>query len=168
MTGRLHGDRVALRPLAPADVPQLAELGADPEIARWWPGLTEDNLLAMMDEADVTPFVVESEGNVVGLAQAWEETDPQYRHAGIDLFIGTPYQGQGFGTDTIRTLARHLVRDRGHHRVTIDPRADNERAIRCYERVGFKRVGVVRRYERAPDGTWHDGLLLDLLAEELT
>jgi aminoglycoside 6'-N-acetyltransferase len=167
MTGRLHGDRVTLRPLSPADVPRLAELGSDPEIARWWPGLTETDLVAKMDDADVTPFSVEADGEVVGLAQAWEETDPEYRHAGIDLFIGTPYQGQGLGTDTVRTLTRHLVHDRGHHRVTIDPRADNERAIRCYERVGFKRVGVLRRYERAPDGTWHDGLLLDLLADEL-
>ena len=40
-------------------------------------------------------------------------------------------------------------------------------AIRCYEKVGFRPVGVLRRDERGPDGTWHDGLLMDLLAEEL-
>ena len=44
----------------------------------------------------------------------------------------------------------------------------NERAIRAYERVGFKRVGIMRRYERGVDGEWHDGLLLDLLPEEMT
>jgi aminoglycoside 6'-N-acetyltransferase len=39
----------------------------------------------------------------------------------------------------------------------------------CYghERLGFKPVGVMRRYERAADGTWHDSLLMDLLADEL-
>jgi aminoglycoside 6'-N-acetyltransferase len=168
MTDHLRGERVTLRPLTVADVSRLAELGGDPAIARWWPDLTAEQLVAMAEgREDVLAFAVEHEGEVAGLAQAWEETDPEYRHAGIDLFLGVPYQGRGLCADTVRTLARHLVHDRGHHRVTIDPAADNVRAIRCYERVGFKRVGVLRRYERGPDGTWHDGLLLDLLAEEL-
>ena len=67
----------------------------------------------------------------------------------------------------MRTLARHLFEERGHHRVTIDPAAANDRAIRSYERVGFRRVGVMRRYWRDPAGEWQDGLLLDLLAGEL-
>jgi aminoglycoside 6'-N-acetyltransferase len=49
----------------------------------------------------------------------------------------------------------------------IDPAADNAAAIRAYEKVGFRPVGVMRKYWRAPDGEWRDGLLLDLLAEEL-
>jgi aminoglycoside 6'-N-acetyltransferase len=166
--GELRGDRVVLRPLGPADAPRLAELGAEPEVARWWPGLTEEHLRAKAEgRDDVTAFAVEHEGELVGLAQVAEEPDPEYRHAGIDLFLATAWQGQGLGTDTVRTLARHLVDERGHHRITIDPAAHNERAIRCYERVGFKRVGVLRRYELGPDGVWYDGLLLDLLAEEL-
>jgi aminoglycoside 6'-N-acetyltransferase len=67
----------------------------------------------------------------------------------------------------VRTLARWLVEERGHHRVTIDPAAANARAIRCYERVGFRPVGAMRRYERGPGGDWRDGLLMDLLPEEL-
>ena len=90
-----------------------------------------------------------------------------YRHAGIDLFLGAPYQDRGLGTDTVRTLARHLVHDRGHHRLTIDPVAHNARAIRAYEKAGFRPVGVMREYQREPDGTWSDGLLMDLLAREL-
>jgi aminoglycoside 6'-N-acetyltransferase len=54
----------------------------------------------------------------------------------------------------------------GHHRLTIDPAAANRNAIRAYESVGFKPVGLMRKYERGRDGTWHDGLLMDLLAEE--
>jgi aminoglycoside 6'-N-acetyltransferase len=50
---------------------------------------------------------------------------------------------------------------------TIDPAAANEWAIRAYESVGFRRVGVMRQYWRGPDGAWRDGLLMDLLAEEL-
>jgi aminoglycoside 6'-N-acetyltransferase len=61
---------------------------------------------------------------------------------------------------------RHLIEDRGHHRLTIDPAAANERAIRCYAGVGFRPVGVLRQYERDDDGGWHDGLLMDLLAAD--
>lgn len=64
-------------------------------------------------------------------------------------------------------LARHLVDDRGHRRITIDPAAENLRAIRSYECVGFEPVGRMRAYCRKPDGRWVDGLLMDLLAEEL-
>jgi aminoglycoside 6'-N-acetyltransferase len=166
----LAGERIVLRPLTVADAARLAGLGTHPEVARWWPGITREKLVEKAEGRDevADAFAVEHEGDVVGLAEICEENDPEYRHAGIDLFIGAPWHGQGLGTDTVRTLARHLVRDRGHHRITIDPALANERAIRCYERVGFKRVGVLRRYELGPDGEWRDGLLLDLLAEELT
>ena len=54
--------------------------------------------------------------------------------------------------------------ERGHHRLTIDPAAANERAIGAYASLGFKPVGIMRRYERGRDGSFHDGLLMDLLA----
>jgi RimJ/RimL family protein N-acetyltransferase len=75
-----------------------------------------------------------------------------YRHAGMDIFLTTPRHGQGLGTEAIRLLARYLFEERGHHRLTIDPAADNVAAIRAYERVGFRRVGIMRNYERGPDG----------------
>ena len=165
---RIRGERVTLRPLASADVPRLAEIAAEPEVARWWLGVTEQDLREMVesDKGELV-FAIELDGEPIGLVQAGEELDPDYRHAGIDLFLGTDWQGQGLGADTVRTLARWLFEERGHHRITIDPALANERAIRAYERVGFKRVGVMRRYERGQDGRWHDGLLLDLLPEDL-
>ncbi|HEX3733140.1 MAG TPA: GNAT family protein [Mycobacteriales bacterium] len=59
------------------------------------------------------------------------------------------------------------MEERGHHRLTIDPAADNGAAIGMYRRLGFRPVGVLRQYERPPNGEWHDGLLMDLLAAEL-
>ncbi len=61
-----------------------------------------------------------------------------------------------------------LFEERGHHRLTIDPALANAAAIRAYEKAGFTRVGVMRRYERdalGPD--WHDSLLMELLADDL-
>jgi ketosteroid isomerase-like protein len=54
----------------------------------------------------------------------------------------------------------------GHHRFTIDPAAENGRAIRAYASLGFWPVGVLRRYERGPDGDWRDALLMDLVLGE--
>ena len=166
----LHGERVVLRLLTEADVPRIVELGANPEVSRWWRGLTHEHVLdkARGEDDDAVVFAIVDDDEVAGLVQYFEEDDEEFRSASIDLFLGAPYHGRGLGTDTVRTLARHLIEERGHHRLTIDPAAHNERAIRCYERVGFRPVGVMREYWRDPDGVWRDGLLLDLLARELT
>jgi len=71
------------------------------------------------------------------------------------------------GADAVLTLSRYLIDERGHHRLVIDPAADNSAAIKCYAKAGFKPVGVMRRYEKGNDGSWHDGLLMELLAEDL-
>jgi aminoglycoside 6'-N-acetyltransferase len=165
----LHGDRVVLRPLAEGDVARIVGLGADPEVARWWPGLTTEHVgeKARGEDEGVVSMAILDDGEVAGLIQYHEEEDEEYRHAGLDLFLGTPFQDRGLGTDAVRTMARHLVEERGHHRLVIDPAAHNERAIRCYEKVGFRRVGVMREYWLDPDGVWRDGVLLDLLAAEL-
>ncbi len=165
----LRGDRVVLRPLAEEDVARIVELGADPEVARWWPGLTPEHVgeKARGEDEGVVVFAILDGGEVAGLIQHYEEEDEDYRHAGLDLFLGTPYQDRGLGTDAVRTMARHLVEEHGHHRLVIDPAARNERAIRCYEKAGFRRVGVMREYWLDPDGVWQDGVLLDLLAREL-
>lgn len=167
---RLVGERVVLRAPRPSDVAPIAAIQAEPGVARWWAPDTPNELQEMLflPEADVVPWVIEHDSRVVGYIQDWEETDPLYRHAGIDLFLTAEVQGRGLGPDAIRTLAAHLFGECGHHRLTIDPVAANERAIRAYAKVGFRVVGVMRAYQRTPDGGWEDGLLMELLADELT
>ena len=138
-------------------------------MARWWGQPRPDVDVAddwLDADPDTTVWIIDVEGEVAGSIQTAEEAEPDYRHASIDLFLGPAYQGRGLASDAIRTLARWLFEERGHHRLTIDPSAANERAIRTYGAVGFRPVGVMRRYERGPDGTFHDGLLMDLLRDE--
>ena len=113
---------------------------------------------------DSRAFAVELESVLCGMIQYQEESEPDFEHAGIDLFLAPRFHGQGLGRDAVRTLARWLVDERGHHRLTIDPAADNAAAIRADEKTGFKPVGLMREYWRDPDGVWRDGLLMDLLA----
>jgi aminoglycoside 6'-N-acetyltransferase len=157
------GPRVRLRQRATGDVGALAAILAEPSVRRWW-GETRSGDLDAPADGDL--LVVEVEGAVAGLIQYAEVDDPQYRSAGIDIVLGGAWQGQGIGREAVGLLVRHLIEVRGHHRLTIDPAAANERAIRCYASVGFAPVGIMREYERGEDGTWHDGLLMDLLADD--
>ena len=165
---RLRGAQVTLRVAEKTDVPELARIRATPEVrARWRGGddLAAEVLEAIEDD-EVVSLVVELDGRVVGAIQWAAEEDPEYRHASIDIYLDPAVHGRGVGEDAVRTLATHLVDDEGFHRLVIDPAADNAAAIRCYSKVGFKPVGVMRQYERDEIG-WHDGLLMDLLADEL-
>jgi len=163
----IRGERVRLRPIGAADRVRAREILATPEVARWWgdPDREVEGLYEV--EEGYSVYVIEFDGEVVGLIQSCEELDPQYRHAGIDISVHPGFHGRGIGPDAIHALAGHLF-EQGHHRLTIDPAASNETAIRAYTKVGFRPVGVLRQYERAPDGTWHDGLLMDLLVGELS
>lgn len=158
-----------LRPVLPDDVHALAHIVRQPGVAEWWPGYDEAHLREDMfgKKAGVTAFVIEHDGQTVGFIWYYEEEDPQYRMAGIDISLDGEWHNKGLGTDALRALAKHLFEDRGHHRIIIDPAVENRRAIHVYEKVGFKPVGVMRRYERLPDGAFRDGLLMDMLTEDL-
>lgn len=157
-----------LRPPAETDADALASILAEPEVAHWWPGFDRARVLAELiaKRTDEEPFVIEHQGQTVGYIQAAEELEPDFRHAGIDLFLTATAQGRGLGPDAIRTLAADLIDRRGHHRLTIDPVAANARAIAAYAKVGFRLVGRMRQYQRMADGTWADALLMEMLAGE--
>ncbi|MFN2472203.1 MAG: GNAT family N-acetyltransferase [Gaiellaceae bacterium] len=156
---------MVLRPLAEGDAAGLLRIHTTPEVRRWWD--VPNERFPFTDEPESTRLTIEVDGAVAGLIQFWEELDPKYRHAGIDLFLDPALHGRGLGTEAVRRVVRHLIDDRGHHRITIDPAAANAAAIRTYEKVGFRPVGVMRRYERDVGGDgWHDGLLMGMLAGE--
>jgi aminoglycoside 6'-N-acetyltransferase len=161
---QLKGRLVRLRPATRADEASLLAILGEPEVARWWRREEWERLT----EGDVVTLAVELDGAVVGCIQYNEETDPDYRSAAIDIFISPAVHGRGVGPDAMRTLIVWLTRERGHHRFTVDPAAVNAHAIHVYEKLGFRRVGVLRRYERVAAGVWRDALLMELLAEELS
>ena len=163
----LDGTLVRLRSTTRDDVAVLQTILCAPGVARWWPNVTREECEEIAARAEVEAFVIEYENHPIGVIQYSEERDPDYEHAAIDIAIHDDWQGRGFGTDALRTLAHHLIHDRGIHRLTIDPAAANDRAVRCYKKVGFRTVGIMRDYERGGDGTWHDGLLMDLLPRDL-
>jgi aminoglycoside 6'-N-acetyltransferase len=165
----LVGDVVELHAVGEQDIDALLALrSSDQGVLDRWPTWCADDIRSLFANDGEGGWWIRIDGEDLGFIQHYAEHDPEYRHAGMDIFLVARAQGRGAGTDAVRTLARHLIHDLGHHRLVIDPATDNPAAIRTYEKVGFKPVGVMRQYERGGDGIWHDNLLMDLLADEVT
>ena len=167
--GALQGSTVRLRPATRDDLDVLVAIRATPEVYARWRGGADLRAAVEEDLAEpgATAYVIELGPRVVGWIQWSSEEEPDYRYATIDLYLDPGVHGRGLGADAVHTLVGHLITDHRHRRFEIDPAADNHAAIRCYTKVGFRPVGVRRRSERGSDGTWHDALLMDLLADEL-
>ena len=152
---------VVLRPTSDDDADALLSIHREPEVVRWWDEPADG---FPWDEPESTRFTIEVFEEVAGLIQFSEENEPKYRHASIDLFLAARHHGRGYGSEALRLVTNYLLTERGHHRITIDPAADNLAAVRAYEKTGFRRVGVMRLAERNPDGQgWHDAVLMELV-----
>src|SRR5689334_3506571 len=112
---RIDGERVALRPIEPEDRAPLKAIRDEPEVIRFW---GEQTAAWPGDDESVEEWVVELEGRIIGLIQFFEEPDPDYRHADVDILLATRVHGQGLGTDAMRAVMAYLVEERGHHRIT--------------------------------------------------
>jgi aminoglycoside 6'-N-acetyltransferase len=151
---------MVLVPVRAEHAERLRALRRTPEVERWWEPPPDGWPLTA--EPDLQKLTVLVDGEVAGYVQFWEEPDPSSRHADVDIFLGPDAQGRGLGTETMSVVLRHLVEERGHHRVTLGTSVDNARAIRCYEKVGFRRVGVMRKAARSHlSGEWEDELLME-------
>jgi aminoglycoside 6'-N-acetyltransferase len=155
---------VRLTPLAASDAEALRAIRADPRVAEWWDELEPD--FPMDDEPESTRFTIHHDGEIAGMVQFAEEEEPKYRHASIDIFVAPAHQGQGVCTEAVKLVVDHLLGERSHHRITIDPATENAAAVACYSKAGFTPVGVLRLSERDSDGRgWHDSLMMELVIE---
>ncbi len=92
--------------------------------------------------------------------------DLKNRCAMFGIFIGDQnYWGKGYGTDATNTILRYGFEQLGLNRVELWVYDFNPRAIRAYEKAGFKREGV-RRQGLYRNGTYHDEFIMGILREE--
>ena len=94
----------------------------------------------------VESFVVEEAGRPVGYIQSWRGEE---RRGGIDVVLVPEARGRGLGPEAVRALVRHLLEEEGWRQVTVDPAVGNERAIRAFEKAGFR---AERELPDHPDG----------------
>ena len=165
----LRTERLLLRPLRDGDLDRLEQIVSSPGGAEWW-GIISDRAklrsdLRCDDEDDSAAFTIEIEGDIAGWLGVWEENEPGHRYAGLDIMLAPEVRGGGIGPEALRAAIRWLIDERGHHRVTIDPAAENAAAVRCYEKAGFRRVGVHEKAWRDPDGVWRDVQFMELVRD---
>lgn len=155
-------DEVGFRPLCESDLAMLHEWIHRPHVMEWWGGeagcetldQTRSKYLPRVGEqSHVRPHIALLSGEPIGFIQSyvavacgdgwWEdETDAGVR--GIDQFLADGMKlGQGLGTRMVSAFVRRLFEDRAVTRIQTDPSAGNARAIRCYEKAGFRAVREV-------------------------
>ncbi len=147
---------LSLRVFAASDEEAVLAILREPEVARWWPDPAF--------ERD-TGWVIEVGGDPAGWLEYHEEDYWWFPSVAFDIALTGSLHGRGYGRRALRLAIDHYVA-KGHHRFTLDPNVANERAIRAYEALGFERTGVMRAYERNPEGGWNDALLLELIVPE--
>jgi aminoglycoside 6'-N-acetyltransferase len=155
---------MTLRPPRDVDAEPLIAILTEPEVSRWWVGYTADRIRTeILDSGNA--LVIEVDGECAGAIFLYPNGDPEYLHVVLHLFLGARWYRKRFGAEAIAIVIAHCATI-GHHRFTLDPNVSNAPAIRSYERLGFRRVGVLREYQLRPDGSLEDGLLMDLVLSD--
>lgn len=157
----LTGPLVTLRDPRVADQDPLHGILQEPEVAHWWVGYDEDRVRLELVEDPATTRVIEVDGQTAGALLVLRGEDPEYPTTVMHIFLGTRFRGRRIGEEALALAIRHEFAA-GITRITLDPNVRNAGAIRSYERLGFKPVGVLRDYQVRPGGTLEDALFLDL------
>ena len=166
-----------VRTLVDNDKIQLAKWLSNPEILQYYEG--RDNPFDVEkveqeffdDEGDATRCLVEFEEMPIGYLQYYE-VDEEERQIygydgseeiiyGMDQFIGeSGYWNKGIGTQLVHLVVAYLIREKCADRIVMDPQTQNERAIRCYEKCGFKKVKLLPKRE-LHEGKYRDCWLIE-------
>lgn len=153
------------RPVSASDIPLMHEWLQRPHVAEWWDGVptleevAEEYAEVIRGEGPVRCYIAYLDDTPIGFIQSYraaethadgwwlDEHDPGVY--GIDQFLAEPSMlGQGVGTAMIRAFVDTLFEDSAVTRVQLDPDPSNARAIRSYEKVGFRAVREIV----TPDG----------------
>lgn len=175
-----EADKLILRELGAGDKTLLLKWLTDQRVLNFWEGKSAkfdldriEQEFYSKEDVEVIRAIIEYCGQPIGYAQMYrlnkdyleEYQYPQTNKVvyGVDQFIGEPnFWGRGIGTEFMNLMLFYLTKQKGADIVILDPHADNKRAIRCYEKVGFKKIKFLPKHEL------HDGEMVDCCLMEYT
>lgn len=173
-----HGSKVCLRPPERTDLKKFVAWLSHPDLravtsTRYVSYALEERWFDSMLERtggsapSLLHFVIETlDGNVpIGLCSLMD-INWRDRQAEVGIIVGdATARGKGYGTDAMLVLLEVAFKWYQLHRVYLQVLADNEPAIRSYEKCGFSREGTLREAVFV-DGGYRDMLLMSILDRE--
>lgn len=171
----LRGERVWLRPLEEGDMPAYVAGINDTEVggmAGYAGPLSVAQATAWLNRVmegwgrDGFYFAVCELGEDRFIGTTWlKELNLLHGNAELAVFMDAAHIGGGWGTDAQRALLAFAFRTVGLARVYLTAFAGNVRAVRSYEKLGFRHEGLMRSSWRGARGL-EDGVIMAILREE--
>ncbi len=172
---KLSGDKCYLSPISLDDAERFTEWVNDMEMGLFMLFSTdvfdldkERELLMQIRRNNVSFAIVEkATDEAIGIC-GLVNVEMVHRHANFGIFIGDKaWWNKGIGTEATQLILDHAFNNLNLNNVSLEVYAFNQRAISCYEKVGFKFAGRRRKFIFKA-GSFHDVLIYDILAEEFS
>jgi len=153
----LEGTRVRLEPLSMAHVPQLSDVGLDPDLWRWTPTTvtSQDEMctyvqaaLTMQGDGSALPFAIvdRSSGKAIGSTR-FGNIEKSHRRLEIGwTWIAPPWQRSAINTEAKHLMLKHAFEVFHCMRVEMKTDSLNERSRKAALRIGAKEEGILRNH----------------------
>lgn len=174
----IRKEELRVRSLLPKDLPFLKKWLTDDRVLEFYGGrdqkLNELDIIREYYEEDneiATRLIVECNDIPIGYVQVYDMIDEYYDSYHydkkgevvycMDQFIGEPdYWNKGIGTRFMKMILEYLVNEKSAKAVILDPHQNNPRAVRVYEKAGFKIIKELPKHELR-EGVMEDCYLME-------
>ncbi|WP_163102356.1 GNAT family N-acetyltransferase [Peribacillus alkalitolerans] len=169
-------EKIRVRTLENHDNVLIAKWLTDPNVLQFYEGRDRPQTQELVNEKfynreeDEVGCIVEFDGEPIGYIQFYpldQDARKLYGYDksevifGTDQFIGeVEYWNQGIGKLLVQSMVQYLLDQHGAEKIVMDPQAWNERAIRCYEKSGFKKIKFLPKHEYH-EGEYRDCWLIE-------
>jgi len=170
----LIGKQIYLRPLERSDAPVIVPWFNDIEVTRTTLQYLPLNLrfeeqfiekLYQSDQQIVLGIAITEDDRLIGVT-GFHQIDQRTRQASFGITLGVKAEwGKGYGTEATGLLVRYAFETLNLNRVWLHVFEDNARGLRSYEKVGFKREGLLRQ-DNFREGRYGNTVVMGLLREE--
>jgi len=170
----LTGAKVRVKNITRADVSLLVKWKNDPEIGDLVRGGSINTTFEIesrrfergLSESDIIRLMIETlAGKPIGFISL-VEIDKDNKKAEIGMLIGEKdYWDNGYGTDALVTLLRHLFFEMDFNRIGLEVFEYNQRAKKAYEKIGFIIEGM-QRQGLCRNNKYHDIYLMGITKED--
>ena len=166
---KVGGDLLFLSPVCQEDAPIYTRWMNDPQVTDGLGNTSfvfslEKEQKFLQENMDGYTFAIvrRQDGKLLGNCSI-QEVDFMHQRAEVGIFIGDEEdRGKGYGTAALGLLIGYAFDTLHLHSLMLRVFDYNERAIRCYEKLGFRRIGC-RREAHWHAGQWHGIVLMDLV-----